>query len=953
MSKKHTKILLILAIILCTLLFAHSMQQLHATDDNTIVITPPTVESFALHDVGKNQAVVKWDRVSTFNKYELSLTEKNGTTRTHIYDRTVTSAVLKDLKPNTQYTVKIRTFEKSPRMEYFNSTTQQWQLTQPAEKDWANKRSRIIQKTYYGEYTPAITFTTKYDCKGSHTGGTATCVSRATCTKCGEKYGEFTKHSLYFSGKAEDKRIFNNNVNIYTATEYKTYRCRYCKYTEQRAFGHIHDLDIVNVKYGTEKNGTCLQTITYKCKSCKNMRTVNQTISIDDKTRPDNKDAVASAATMLNGQSKYMGIYANDVDVTLTKYKYGFNTIGWSEALDGKIRSDKKLSKCLDDDKLVPFINLLPNKCKLSDIANGVYDHYLMDFFKRVHSDTRTGTVFVCFAPEMDMRPGDTTATNDWQSKNPATFIAAWKRVVTLGREHAPNIVWVWSPSKIDKHARTYYPGSEYVDCVSVTLNDPTLNDATFEAYYKTRGVKKNVESYGKPIMISSAACGFTNQTKQKNYLTGMINYVQSDPAIVGTVIMDTDINSPSEYRFSDNQDIVNAVTYCLGKYNKFEIPARKVDWTTMNASHHKLVCNIQSQTGATGADFLKWYNSQPGKSTSSYSDWSTIAISWAARKAGIPETSVPTVDTPKKLVDFYKAKGTFYTKGNCWPEVGDIVIFDDNKDGNPDRAGTVVFCNFNAGTLVVVGGKMLNEATNEYIIDTHYTKTSNTAIYGYCELEDMGKKVEYSQFSKVFKRNGVDCLLPMTKDAYLKVLKADGIEVVARYINPNGRIPLTREEAQMLSNYGIRVMMIFEIQADEPYKGYDRGYELGTRALQYATEIGAPKGMPIFFCCDCADQELQRYKIAQFIQGIRDAMGNNYGVGMYGPYKTVQALHNAGLIDAVWQCYGASSNYVSEDYDVFQWTGGTYFYDEIPENFDADDVKNVEKVSFIFPPSN
>ena len=74
MSKKHTKILLILAIILCTLLFAHSMQQLHATDDNTIVITPPTVESFALHDVGKNQAVVKWDRVSTFNKYELSLT---------------------------------------------------------------------------------------------------------------------------------------------------------------------------------------------------------------------------------------------------------------------------------------------------------------------------------------------------------------------------------------------------------------------------------------------------------------------------------------------------------------------------------------------------------------------------------------------------------------------------------------------------------------------------------------------------------------------------------------------------------------------------------------------------------------------------------------------------------------------------------------------------------------
>ena len=947
MSKKHTKILLILAIILCTLFFAQSTQQMYANS------TPSKVQSISLLSTGKQQVVVKWTPATNFHKYELTLKDMNGSTRTHIYESTVTATTLNNLKANTQYAVSVKAYQNVQRKEYFNSTTQEWQSTQPAIKDWANKRYRIITEKVYGQSSNLLRFTTKYDCKGSHIGGTATCVSRATCTRCGEKYGQFTAHSLYFSGDAADKRIINNNANINIATIYKTYRCRYCKYTERRMSGHTHDLDIISIKYGTENNGTCSEAITYKCRSCKNIRTVRQTISVDDKIRPDNTDTIASSATMLNGQRKYMGIYANDVDVTLTKYKNGFNTIGWSEALDGKIRSDKKLAKCLDDDKLVPFINLLPNKCKLSDIANGVYDHYLMDFFKRVHSDTRTGTVFVCFAPEMEMRPGDTKSTNDWQSKNPAAFIAAWKHVVTLGRENAPNIVWVWSPSKMNKHARTYYPGSEYVDCVSVTLNDPTLNDRTFEAYYKTRGVKKNVESYGKPIMISSAACGFTNQTKQKNYLTGLINYVQSDPAIVGTVIMDTDINSPSEYRFSDNQDIVNAVTYCLGKYTKFEIPARKVDWTTMNASHHKLVCNIQSQTGATGADFLKWYNSQPGKSTSSYSDWSTIAISWAARKAGIPETSVPTVDTPKKLVDFYKAKGTFYTKGNCWPEVGDIVIFDDNKDGNPDRAGTVVFCNFNAGTLTVVGGKMLNEATNEYIVDTHYTKTSNTAIYGYCELEDMGKKVEYSQFSKVFKRNGVDCLLPMTKDAYLKVLKADGIEVVARYINPNGRIPLTREEAQMLSNYGIRVMMIFEIQADEPYKGYDRGYELGTRALQYATEIGTPKGMPIFFCCDCADQELQRYKIAQFIQGVRDAMGNNYGVGMYGPYKTVQALHNAGLIDAVWQCYGSSSNYVSEDYDVFQWTGGTYFYDEIPENFDADDVKNVEKVSFIFPPSN
>lgn len=948
MSKKHTKILFIFVIVVCTLFFAKFTQQMYAAPN----IIPSKIESLTLHSTGKQQATVKWTKATNFHKYELTLTDPNGTTRTHIYDSTVTAATLNNLKPNTQYLVSIRAYQNVQRKEYFNSTTQQWQWTQPETKDWANKRNRTVTVREYGQSAPMLFFTTKYDCKGSHTGGTATCCSRPTCAKCGEKYGQFRSHSLYFSGNASDKRMVNtNDPNV--ATEIKTYRCRWCKYTEEKSTRHKHDWDIIQTKYGSEQNGKCTQTIVSKCKSCKNIKNDRSTISVEDKIRQDNKDAIAKTTEMLNGQNKYMGIYADDVDVTLTKYKNGFNTIGWSESLDGKIRSDTKLSKCLDDDKLIPFINLMPNKCKLSDIANGMYDHYLIDFFNRVYSSSRTGTVFVCFAPEMDMRPSDASATNDWQYRNATAFVKAWRHVVEMGREHAPNIVWVWSPKVADKYTRAYYPGSAYVDCVSIILKNPTLSDGTFEAYYKVKGTKKNIESYGKPIFISQAACGFNLTAKQKNYLTGMINYIQKDPAMIGCVIVDSDTDVFHQYKFSDNNEIVHALSVTLGKYNKFEIPARKVDWTTMNASHHKLVCNVQSQTGATGEDFLKWYNSQPGKSTSSYSDWSTIAISWAARKAGIPETSVPTVDTPKKLVDFYKAKGTFYTKGNCWPEVGDIVIFDDNKDGNPDRAGTVVFCNFNAGTLTVVGGKMLNETTNEYIIDTHYTKTSNTAIYGYCELEDMGKKVEYSQFSKVFKRNGVDCLLPMTKDAYLKVLKADGIEVVARYINPNGRIPLTREEAQMLSNYGIRVMMIFEIQADEPYKGYDRGYELGTRALQYATEIGAPKGMPIFFCCDCADQELQRYKIAQFIQGVRDAMGDNYGVGMYGPYKTVQALHNAGLIDAVWQCYGASSNYVSEDYDVFQWTGGTYFYDEIPENFDADDVKNVEKVSFIFPPSN
>jgi hypothetical protein len=948
MSKKYTKILLAVAIIICALFFVQSTQQIYAAPN--VISKPSAITSLYLHSAGKQQATVKWSTATNFDKYELTLTEQNGTTRTHIYESTVTAATLNNLKPNTNYIVGIRAYKNIQRKEYFNSTTQQWQLTQPEAKDWANKRNRTVTIREYGTSAPLLMFTTKYDCKGVHTGGTATCVSRATCTRCGEKYGQFTStHSLYFSGNAADRKLVNSDE--ISATEYQTYRCRHCKYTETRIVRHRHYWDMIGMKYGPEQDGWCEQITTYKCTSCKKLMDIKQTINADDRIRTDNKDAAAKTKAMLNGQNKYMGIYANDVDVTLTKYKYGFNTIGWSEALDGKIRSDTKLSKCLDDEKLVPFINLLPNKCKLSDIAQGKYDHYLVNFFNRVYSENRTGKVFVCFAPEMEMRPSETTAINDWQAKSPAAFIAAWKHVVEMGRTFAPNIVWVWSPNMADKYARDYYPGSEYVDCVSVTLNDPTLSDGTFEAYYKTKGIKKNVESYGKPILISSAACGFTDATKQKNYLTGMINYMQSDPAIVGGVIMDSDVDANHQYKFSDIGNTVYALSVTLGKYKKYEIPARTVDWTTINASENKMVYNVQLQTGSNKKEFLKWYNGLGLDITNNKSDWSTILVSWAAQQAGLSKDNVPIVDTPQKMIDFYKAKGTYYHgRNNCWPLTGDIIIFDDNFDGTPDRIGLVEYCNFDAGNLVIIGGNMLNSITDEYVVATESCKTSDKRIYGYCKPENTVTKIKYNQYSSTFKRNGLDTVCAITKESYVKTIADDGIEVVARYINPDGRTPLTREEAQLFSNYGVRLMMIYQVGTEDPYKGYDKGYSFGTKALQYATDIGAPKGTPIFFCCDGEDKALQRYQLARFIKGVRDAMGDNYSVGMYGPYKTVQALYNAGLIDAVWQCFGYSDNYVSDNFDAFQWSQSTYFYDNIPYPFDANDIKDVEKVSFILP---
>ena len=63
---------------------------------------------------------------------------------------------------------------------------------------------------------------------------------------------------------------------------------------------------------------------------------------------------------------------------------------------------------------------------------------------------------------------------------------------------------------------------------------------------------------------------------------------------------------------------------------------------------------------------------------------------------------------------------------------------------------------------------------------------------------------------------------------------------------------------------------MIYQVNKDDPYKGYEKGKEIGKKALIYARNLQAPKGMPIFFCCDCAHRFESFDKVAQFLIGVK-----------------------------------------------------------------------------------
>jgi hypothetical protein len=121
-------------------------------------------------------------------------------------------------------------------------------------------------------------------------------------------------------------------------------------------------------------------------------------------------------------------------------------------------------------DGAVPIVQMNPDGVRIAAIASGRYDGYLRSYAGAVRGYHRP--VVVSFGHEMN---------GDWYSwgykrTSPATFIAAWRHVVSLFRAlGAQNVTWLWTVNvmddtrngKIPSPAR-WWPGRQYVTWVGI-----------------------------------------------------------------------------------------------------------------------------------------------------------------------------------------------------------------------------------------------------------------------------------------------------------------------------------------------------------------------------------------------------------------------------------------------------------------------------------------------------
>jgi mannan endo-1,4-beta-mannosidase len=118
----------------------------------------------------------------------------------------------------------------------------------------------------------------------------------------------------------------------------------------------------------------------------------------------------------------------------------------------------------------VPLVQMDPDKISVAGIAAGRYDGYLTEYAESIRAYHHP--VIVSFGHEMN----GTWYSWGYRNTSPATFVAAWRHIVTLFRElGAGNVTWLWTVNIIDDTQRgripppgPWWPGSSYVTWVGI-----------------------------------------------------------------------------------------------------------------------------------------------------------------------------------------------------------------------------------------------------------------------------------------------------------------------------------------------------------------------------------------------------------------------------------------------------------------------------------------------------
>lgn len=181
------------------------------------------------------------------------------------------------------------------------------------------------------------------------------------------------------------------------------------------------------------------------------------------------------------------------------------------------------------------LVQIAPQNIQLTDITAGRYDPYLTSYAAAVKEFGKP--VVLSFGHEMN---------GDWYSwgygqTSPATFVAAWRHVVTVFREEgAYNVTWLWTVNQEGRKGtqpiRAWWPGASYVTWVGIDGYYVKPSDSFNSVFGST--ISQVQALTGKPILLSETGVSPKVNGKRFGDITQIFNHVQSQN-LLGVVWFD------------------------------------------------------------------------------------------------------------------------------------------------------------------------------------------------------------------------------------------------------------------------------------------------------------------------------------------------------------------------------------------------------------------------------
>ena len=172
----------------------------------------------------------------------------------------------------------------------------------------------------------------------------------------------------------------------------------------------------------------------------------------------------------------------------------------------------------------LPLVQINPGHVPLAAIAHGRYDAYLRRFADAVRGYQHH--VILGFGHE----PNGWWFPWGWRDASAASFVAAWRHIVTVFRaQGAANVTWLWTINIVDARGgidppAAWWPGSSYVTWVGIDGYYAKSSWAFAPLFGPT--IKAVRALTHDPILISETAAGGADQpTKITNLFAGTRAY--------------------------------------------------------------------------------------------------------------------------------------------------------------------------------------------------------------------------------------------------------------------------------------------------------------------------------------------------------------------------------------------------------------------------------------------